>query len=766
MKRLKVWSIPRVVPFLAIFLALALITSGVFAAAAHINLGNAEKFAVLAYSGITNVGATTITGDAGSSPTSTEPGFASVTFISGTNHTTADTDTQNAKTALAAAYINAAGQGSTTPISADLGTMSPLIPGVYNSASSIGLTGTLTLDGKGDPNAVFVFQAGSSLITASSSKVVLTNGAQACNVYWQVGSSATLGTTSSFVGNILAYASITDDGGSTVNGRFLAETGAVTLNNTTISRPFCDPTISKSFSLASIPAGGTSTLTITLSNINATSATLNSSFTDNLPSGVEIAGTPNLSTTCGGSPTSTTGSLTLPAAGSSIPGGGNCTIKVDVTAPDVGVYVNTIPSGALVTSEGSNTSSTSATLTSTSTANATTSIGTTLSATSITVGGAVHDSASLSGASIGTVTYFAYTDNVCTLNGQNAGSVAVSAGGVPDSNSITFNTAGTYYWQAVYSGVTGFNPSTSICNEEVLTVNKASPTITTALSSSAVTTGSTVYDNGTLVGAASGAIGTVTYTIYTNDTCTVNAQTAGIKTVTSGVIQTSNPVTFNAAGTYYWQAVYTGDNNNNGATSTCGSEVLTVTQRIPVTGGTSASAVDATSVLPKSGFAPLRKTILSVQSADKAYSNLGDLWLEIPHLNVNLPIVGVPRQENGEWDVSWLGNQVGWLNGTAYPTMSGNSVLTGHVVDVNGNPGPFVGLFGLSWGDKVIVHAWGSQYIYEVRQVAEVDSGAVYSVLKHEDSPYITLVTCRGYDEASNSYKYRVLVRAVLEEVK
>jgi len=87
-------------------------------------------------------------------------------------------------------------------------------------------------------------------------------------------------------------------------------------------------------------------------------------------------------------------------------------------------------------------------------------------------------------------------------------------------------------------------------------------------------------------------------------------------------------------------------------------------------------------------------------------------------------------------------------------------------VDVNGNPGPFVGLFGLSWGDKVIVHAWGSQYIYEVRQVAEVDSGAVYSVLKHEDSPYITLVTCRGYDEASNSYKYRVLVRAVLEEVK
>src|SRR5512133_1688692 len=210
MKKLKIRSIPIIVLILAIFLALALITNYVLAAAMHIDLGDAEKFAVLAGSGITNSGATTITGDAGSSPTSTQTGFASVTFISGPNHTTDDVDTQNAKTALSTAYTNAAGQdgGPSIPITANLGTMSPLLPGVYNSGSSIGLTGVLTLDGGGDPNAIFVFQAGSSLITASSSEVVLTNGAQACNVYWQVGSSATIGTNSTFVGNILAYASI------------------------------------------------------------------------------------------------------------------------------------------------------------------------------------------------------------------------------------------------------------------------------------------------------------------------------------------------------------------------------------------------------------------------------------------------------------------------------------------------------------------------------------------------------------------------------
>jgi LPXTG-site transpeptidase (sortase) family protein len=144
---------------------------------------------------------------------------------------------------------------------------------------------------------------------------------------------------------------------------------------------------------------------------------------------------------------------------------------------------------------------------------------------------------------------------------------------------------------------------------------------------------------------------------------------------------------------------------------------------------------------------------------------LGSLWLEIPRLGVQEPIVGVPLT-NGEWDVTWLGDQAGWLNGTAFPTWAGNSVLTGHVYDAYGQPGPFVHLNWLWYGDKVIVHAWGAQYVYEVRQVTQVTPGAVSSVIKHEDLPWVTLVTCRGYDPASNSYEYRVVIRAVLVEVK
>jgi LPXTG-site transpeptidase (sortase) family protein len=169
--------------------------------------------------------------------------------------------------------------------------------------------------------------------------------------------------------------------------------------------------------------------------------------------------------------------------------------------------------------------------------------------------------------------------------------------------------------------------------------------------------------------------------------------------------------------------------------------------------------------LPSTGFAPNHVTVLSAQPAEKAYVDLGYLWLEIPRLAVQIPIVGVP-QTDGEWDVSWLGYQAGWLSGTAFPTWAGNSVLTGHVYDAYGKPGPFVRLNGLLWGDKVIVHAWGAQYTYEVREVTLVEPWAISSVIKHEELPWVTLVTCSGYDVASNSYKYRVMVRAVLTEVQ
>ncbi len=199
-----------------------------------LDLDSAAPFAVLAGSGITITGATTIAGDIGSFPTASITGFENVTLI-GINHA-GDSVTQAAKIDLLAAYLDAAGRTATTtygPIF-DLGGLT-LQGGVYNDPSSFGLTGTLTLDAMGDPNAVWIFQAGSTLITASNSVVNLIGGAQAGNVFWQVGSSATLGTGTDFAGSILASESITLNTGAVIDGGLFALNGAVTLDSNTIA---------------------------------------------------------------------------------------------------------------------------------------------------------------------------------------------------------------------------------------------------------------------------------------------------------------------------------------------------------------------------------------------------------------------------------------------------------------------------------------------------------------------------------------------------
>jgi hypothetical protein len=206
------------------------------------------------------------------------------------------------------------------------------------------------------------------------------------------------------------------------------------------------------------------------------------------------------------------------------------------------------------------------------------SIDTTLSAATVSIGDLVHDSATLTGATAnagGTVTYTAYSDSSCTQNPQDAGTKTVTNGVVPDSNAISFSAAGTYYWQAVYSGDANNNGATSACTSEKLVV-KTNPSITTTLSAITANVGDTVHDSATLSGATADAGGTVTYTVYSDNSCTKNPQDAGTKTVTNGTVPDSNGVTFNSAGTFYWQAVYSGDANNNGATSDCKSEQLVV----------------------------------------------------------------------------------------------------------------------------------------------------------------------------------------------
>jgi len=207
------------------------------AATLPVSLGTATNFAVLGGSTVTNTGLTTINGDLGVSPGTSVTGFPPGQ-VNGAIHAN-DGPAVQAESDLAVAYNDAAGRTSTATVGTELGgTTEP--PGVYNSASgTFGITGTVTLDAQGDPNAVFIFKAVTTLTTAAASVVNLVNGAQSCNVFWQIGSSATLGASSILRGDLLAFTSITVGAGLTVDGRTLAVNGAVTLDTDTVTRATC-----------------------------------------------------------------------------------------------------------------------------------------------------------------------------------------------------------------------------------------------------------------------------------------------------------------------------------------------------------------------------------------------------------------------------------------------------------------------------------------------------------------------------------------------
>lgn len=273
-------------------------------------LGTAASFAVLAGTTVTNVGPSVISGDLGVSPGSAVTGFPPGTVVDGTMHVT-DAVALQAQADLTTGYNDAAGRSPVVDqTGVDLGGQT-LVAGVYQAASAMALTGTVTLDAQGDPDAVFIFQAGSTLITASSSTVALIGGAQACNVFWQVGSSATLGTATSFVGSIMALTSATLQTGATLQGRVLARNGQVSLDTNTITRPSCSP-----------PPTSTATASPS-STATAASATPTSSTTDDSSGG---------GSTSPSTPTATTGGPDSPTVT-----GGPDGPRVPVGHPETGV---------------------------------------------------------------------------------------------------------------------------------------------------------------------------------------------------------------------------------------------------------------------------------------------------------------------------------------------------------------------------------------------------------------------------------------------
>ena len=239
---------PALLP-IGMLLALAF-APGALAAQPSVGLGTAASFSVLAGSTVTNTGPTTMFGDLGLSPGTSVTGAP---HVLGATHVD-DAVAIGAKSSLTTAYNDAASRPSNGSAGTDLAGQT-FTPGVRSASSSLLLSaGSVTLNAEGDPNAVFIFQIGSTLITGSNTSVSLINGAQACNVFWQVGSSATLGTGTVFVGTVMAAETITAGTAATVHGRLLASTAAVNLDTNTITTSNCASSVSGG-------GGGTETTT-------------------------------------------------------------------------------------------------------------------------------------------------------------------------------------------------------------------------------------------------------------------------------------------------------------------------------------------------------------------------------------------------------------------------------------------------------------------------------------------------------------------------
>ncbi|MDQ1355766.1 MAG: hypothetical protein QOG44_139 [Acidimicrobiaceae bacterium] len=324
--------------------ALLLVPSLANASESPVTLGASGPYSVLGGQTVTNTGPTNLSGDLGVSPGTAFTGFPPGIIGGATN--AGDATAGKAQADLTIAYDDAAGRTPTASMAGDL-VGQTLTTGVYKSTSSIALSGTLTLDGQGDPNAVFIFQVVSTLVTASSSKVSMINGADACNVYWQIGSSATLGTTSSFVGTIMALTDITVTTDTVVAGRALARNGSVTLDSNTFLSPACTATTTTTAGGATTTAGDTTTTSGgATTTLGATTTTAGGATT------TTAAGAGTTTTTTGGT-TTTIGATTTTALGAttttnaSIPG---VTTTTSATQPTTTTTLLTPALGTTTTS--------------------------------------------------------------------------------------------------------------------------------------------------------------------------------------------------------------------------------------------------------------------------------------------------------------------------------------------------------------------------------------------------------------------------------
>jgi len=329
-------------------------------------------------------------------------------------------------------------------------------------------------------------------------------------------------------------------------------------------------------------------------------------------------------------------------------------------------------------------------------------------------------------------------------------------------------------------GISDSNPSNNTSTDTDIFGQAADLSLTKTVSNSSASAGSTINFTLTVTNAGPDpATGVeVTDHLPSGFTYVSSAPSQGTYDNTTGIWSIGNlavnatvtltmTVTVNASGTYVNMAQISASslidpdstpNNSDPAEDDLGQVTITLNGRNPKPKPSNAVGL----LIPVTGFQAGVVTDLRNVPHEK-YLATGDVTVEIPSLRVKIPIVGVPKS-NGTWNVAWLGNQAGWLEGSAFPSWSGNSLLTGHVYSASGLPGPFFNLSKLKFGDKVIVHAYGQKYTFEV-QTNTIVTPNDSSVMKHEDKPWLTLVTCKDYDEKTNTYLYRTIVRAVLTRV-
>jgi LPXTG-site transpeptidase (sortase) family protein len=495
---------------------------------------------------------------------------------------------------------------------------------------------------------------------------------------------------------------------SITNNENLVPSAALTANLTVTGNAALSIALVKGFEPPQVFGGSASTMSIDLINPEAVALT-NIAFTDNMPNGMILANPVNFNVgTCGGTLSGVPGANSFSFSGGSLPPFGTCTLTLSATMTVNGNLTNQIPAGAVTTDNGvTNADPVAASLTN-------------LPGASVSKAFAPNPIA-------------AGSYSALTITVQNTGNIGLTGMGVSDSlpaglaiadapapapvnncGGTLTAVAGTQLIELV-NGVLAGNAS---CTMVVSITGASAGDFQNTIPAGALKTDPTVN---------------VTNTLPATDTLTITGSSGGGGTPPGGGGG-------NGGGGGGGGSNNNGNNNNKKKSST---------------------GINSFSI-PVTGFAPGRVTKVDA-SSHPTYAATS-LTIAIPVLKVNTSIVGV-ESKKGTWDVSWLQNQIGWLNGTAYPTWSGNSVLTGHVVNADGKPGVFAKLKSLGIGEYVFVYDSGYRYIYKVVSNTLVQPNDA-SVMNHKDKSFLTLITCDGYDAKTGTYLQRVVIGASLVDAQ